>query len=123
MITIRVYNLRTEKQVEEFSDLYDDLYKNEHQELAIKNDLIKFQNSVNTQQELEIQINQLYHLYEGMTIRVEWKGNLIYGGVLDDNTIDYILNELNLNRITDENKLNKDFDELVSTLFGGRIIV
>lgn len=123
MITIRVYNLRTEKQEKEFSDLYDDLYKDEHQELAIKNDLIEFQNSVNTQQELEIQIKQLYHLYEGMTIRVEKDGNLIYGDVLDDNTIDYILNELNFNKITDENKLNKDFDELVSTLFGGSRIV
>lgn len=116
MITIRVYNLRTEKQVEEFSDLYDDLYKDEHQELAIKNDLIEFQNSVNTQQELELQINYLEHLYEGMTIRVEWKGNLIYGGILDVNTIDYILDELNLN------KINKN-DEVVSTLFGGRRIV
>jgi hypothetical protein len=123
MITIRVYNLRTEKQVEEFSDLYDDLYKDEHQELAIKNDLIEFQNSVNTQQELEMQINYLEHLYEGMTIRVESEGNLIYGGVLDDNTIDYILDELNLKKINDENKLDKDFDELVSTLFGGRRIV
>ena len=123
MITIRVYNLRTEKQVEEFSDLYDDLYKDEHQELEIKNDLIEFQNSVNTQQELEMQINYLEHLYEGMTIRVESEGNLIYGGVLDDNTIDYILDELNLNKINDENKLNKDFDELVSSLFGGRRFV
>jgi hypothetical protein len=123
MITIRVYNLRTEKQVEEFSDLYDDLYKDEHQELAIKNDLIEFQNSVNTQQELEMQINYLEHLYEGMTIRVESEGNLIYGDILDENTIDYILDELNLKKINDENKLNKDFDELVSTLFGGRRIV
>jgi hypothetical protein len=123
MITIRVYNLRTEKQVEEFSDLYDDLYKDEHQELAIKNDLIEFQNSVNTQQELEMQINYLEHLYEGMTIRVESEGNLIYGDILDENTIDYILDELNLKKINDENKLDKDFDELVSTLFGGRRIV
>lgn len=123
MITIRVYNLRTEKQEKEFSDLYDNLYKDEHQELAIKNDLIEFQNSVNTQQELEMQINQLYHLYEGMTIRVENESILIYGGVLDDNTIDYILDKLNLNKIYNENKLNKDFDELVSTFFGGRRIV
>lgn len=123
MITIRVYNLRTEKQVKEFSDLYDDLYKDEHQELAIKNDLIEFQNSVNTQQELEIQINKLYHLYEGMTIRVERYGNLIYGGVLDDNTIDYILDELNLNKMYFLTELDKACDEDVKSFFGGRRII
>lgn len=123
MITIRVYNLRTEKQVEEFSDLYDDLYKDEHQELAIKNDLIEFQNSVNTQQELEMQIEDLYRLYEGMTIRVESEGNLIYGDILDENTIDYILDELNVNKINDENKLDKACDEDVKSFFGGRRIV
>jgi len=123
MITIRVYNLRTEKQVEEFSDLYDDLYKDEHQELAIKNDLIEFQNSVNTQQELEMQIEDLYRLYEGMTIRVESEGNLIYGDILDENTIDYILDELNVNKINDENKLDKAYDEDVKSFFGGRRIV
>lgn len=123
MITIRVYNLRTEKQVEEFSDLYDDLYKDEHQELAIKNDLIEFQNSVNTQQELEMQIEDLYRLYEGMTIRVESEGNLIYGDILDENTIDYILDELNLKKINDENKLDKACDEDVKSFFGGRRIV
>lgn len=116
MITIRVYNLRTEKQEKEFSDLYDDLYKDEHQELAIKNDLIEFQNSVNTQIELETQINHLCHLYEGMTIRVEKEGNLIYGGVLDDDTIDYILDELNVTGIT----IDEIDDEFV---FGGRRIV
>lgn len=116
MITIRVYNLRTEKQVEEFSNLYDDLYKNEHQELAIENDLIEFQNSVNTQQELELQFDYLYLLYEGMTIRVEKEGNLIYGGVLDDNTIDYILDELNLTSIT-ITEIDNEF------VFGGRRIV
>lgn len=123
MITIRVYNLRTEKQVEEFSDLYDDLYKDEHQELAIKNDLIEFQNSVNTQQELEMQIEYLYRLYEGMTIRVESEGNLIYGDILDENTIDYILDELNVNKINDENKLDKACDEDVKSFFGGRRFV
>lgn len=123
MITIRVYNLRTEKQVEEFSDLYDDLYKDEHQELAIKNDLIEFQNSVNTQQELEMQIEDLYRLYEGMTIRVESEGNLIYGDILDENTIDYILDELNVNKINDKNKLDKACDEDVKSFFGGRRIV
>lgn len=123
MITIRVYNLRTEKQVEEFSDLYDDLYKDEHQELAIKNDLIEFQNSVNTQQELEMQIEDLYRLYEGMTIRVESEGNLIYGDILDENTIDYILDELNVNKINDENKLDKACDEDVKSFFGGRRFV
>lgn len=123
MITIRVYNLRTEKQVEEFSDLYDDLYKDEHQELAIKNDLIEFQNSVNTQQELEMQIEDLYRLYEGMTIRVESEGNLIYGDILDENTIDYILDELNVNKINDKNKLDKACDEDVKSFFGGRRFV
>lgn len=123
MITIRVYNLRTEKQVEEFTNLYDDLYKDEHQELAIKNNLIEFQNSVNTQQELETQIDYLYLLYEGMTIRVEREGNLIYGGVLDDNTIDYILDELNLKKMYFLTELDKACDEDVKSFFGGRRIV
>ena len=123
MITIRVYNLRTEKQVEEFSDLYDDLYKDEHQELAIKNDLIEFQNSVNTQQELEMQIEDLYRLYEGMTIRVEKEGNLIYGDILDENTIDYILDELNLKKMYFLTELDKACDEDVKSFFGGRRFV
>lgn len=123
MITIRVYNLRTEKQVEEFTNLYDDLYKDEHQELAIKNNLIEFQNSVNTRQELETQIDYLYLLYEGMTIRVEREGNLIYGGVLDDNTIDYILDELNLKKMYFLTELDKACDEDVKSFFGGRRIV
>lgn len=94
MVTIRVYNLRTEKQKQEFTDIYDELYKNEHQELAVKNDLIEFQNSVKTRQELVLQMNYLYLLYGGMTIRVIKDGNLIYGGLLYYNTIDYILDEL-----------------------------
>lgn len=116
MITIRVYNLRTEKQVEEFSDLYDDLYQNEYQELAIKNDLIEFQNSVNTQLELETQINHLYHLYEGMTIRIERDGDLIHGGILDSYTIDYILDELNVTGITID-EIDDEFE------WGGRRFV
>lgn len=85
MVTIRVYNLRTEKQKQEFTDIYDELYKN---------DLIEFQNSVKTRQELVLQMNYLYLLYGGMTIRVIKDGNLIYGGLLYYNTIDYILDEL-----------------------------
>lgn len=92
MLTLRIYNLRTEKQEEKFADLYDYLYKDEYQQLAIQNDLIEYQNSIQSKNELD----RLLVFYEGMTMRVDWNGILIYGDIFDNNTYDYIIDELTI---------------------------
>jgi hypothetical protein len=96
MLTLRIYNLRTENQEEKFADLYDYLYKDEYQQLAIQNDLIEYQNSIQSKIELENELDRLLVFYEGMTMRVDWNGILIYGDILDDNTYDYIIDELTI---------------------------
>lgn len=96
MLTLRIYNLRTEKQEEKFADLYDYLYKDEYQQLAIQNDLIEYQNSIQSKNELENELDRLLVFYEGMTMRVDWNGILIYGDILDNNTYDYIIDELTI---------------------------
>lgn len=96
MLTLRIYNLRTEKQEEKFADLYDDLYKDEYQKLAIQNDLIEYQNSIQSKIELEDELDRLLVFYEGMIMRVDWNGILIYGDTFDSNTYDYIMNELTI---------------------------
>ncbi len=84
-LRIRLYELKTEEQINQFNDIYDDLWKPQYNSIAESNNLI-CKEIVCSDDNILSMLNTLYPNFEGFTIQITdlENGVVFYGGVFDD---------------------------------------
>jgi hypothetical protein len=95
-LRIRLYEIKTEEQINQFNNIYDNLWKPQYYSIAEKNNLI-CKEIVCSDDNILSMLNTLYPNYEGFTIQITdlEKDVVIYGGVFDDTYTEYVISYIN----------------------------
>lgn len=111
-LRIRLYELKTEEQINQFDDIYDDLWKTQYNSIAESNNLI-CKEVVCSDDNILSMLNTLYPNFEGFTIQITDLENRIvfYGGVFDDTYTEYV--RLYINGQREKSNSNNKFEYLV----------
>ena len=108
-LRIRLYEIKTKEQINQFNDIYDDLWKPQYNSVAEKNNLI-CKEIVCSDDNILSMLNTLYPNYEGFTIQITdlEKDVVLYGGVFDDTYTEYVRSYIN-----EQKSPNNKFDYIV----------
>lgn len=95
-LRIRLYEIKTEEQIYQFDDIYDDLWKTQYNSIAENNNLI-CKEIVCSDDNILSMLNTLYPNFEGFTIQITdlEKDVVLYGGVFDDTYTEYVISYIN----------------------------
>ena len=111
-LRIRLYEIKTEEQINQFNDIYDDLWKPQYNSIAESNNLI-CKEIVCSDDNILSMLNTLYPNYEGFTIQITdlEKDVVLYGGVFDDTYTEYVRSYINEQK--EQKSPNDKFDYIV----------
>jgi hypothetical protein len=111
-LRIRLYEFKTEEQINQFDDIYDDLWKTQYNSIAENNNLI-CKEIVCCDDNILSMLNTLYPNFEGFTIQITdlENGVVFYGGVFDDTYTEYVRSYINEQR--EKRNPNNKFEYIV----------